>query len=340
VSPMEIAWTVVGIAVPLAITAGYNFVGLTPPEFRRARFCFILAAVILGGMEIVWYTQTGFPFVWRVIVATLICLTIGIGLPETLRWVHRRELLVARPPVSVPADQKVEPNLPTLTVTETSEIVARLYMRGIRPQPPATTGHYEPFLQEFFYDWILTLTPQGQAENITIIVKDPIKHPDHPKIEPDIASVSGPEARWMSGFEEPSRKPDYYERTIRFPVLEDGRIVRIVLRRPITLSGDRKTLELLDYSRSFEVTAEKCRVVTKALDDRKELDVLAGQLNALSKKRYSGEDKPPPAIRKNPNAPIPPLASDEVEFTLEVRCQDALCDKFTIDQLEAREGAP
>jgi hypothetical protein len=103
VSPMEIAWTVVGIAVPAAISLGYTFVGLTPPEFRRARICFIGAAVALGGMEIVWYTQTGYPFVWRVIVATLICLTIGIGLPETLRWVRNREILVIGRPTAPPS---------------------------------------------------------------------------------------------------------------------------------------------------------------------------------------------------------------------------------------------
>jgi hypothetical protein len=91
-SPIEIAWTVVGIIVPLLIGVGLTFAGLAPPEFKRARFCFIFAALLLGGMEIVWYTQTGFAFVWRVGIASLICLTIGIGLPETLRWVHRREI--------------------------------------------------------------------------------------------------------------------------------------------------------------------------------------------------------------------------------------------------------
>ena len=43
-----------------------------------------------------WYTQTGYAFAWRVAIATVICLTIGIGLPETLRWVHRREAVSIR----------------------------------------------------------------------------------------------------------------------------------------------------------------------------------------------------------------------------------------------------
>jgi hypothetical protein len=97
VSPIEIAWTAVGAVVALLIGTGYTLVGFVPPEFGRARFCFYLSAAIFGGMEIVWYTQTGWPFFGRVTVACLICLTIGVGLPETLRWVHRREVLVTPP---------------------------------------------------------------------------------------------------------------------------------------------------------------------------------------------------------------------------------------------------
>jgi hypothetical protein len=120
-SPIEISWSVVGIIVPILIGGGLTFAGLTPPEFKRARFCFIFAAVVLGGMEIVWYTQTGFPFVWRVVVASLICLTIGIGLPETLRWMHTREVGQfptapndrQKTPVEVPPKARPISHLPT-----------------------------------------------------------------------------------------------------------------------------------------------------------------------------------------------------------------------------------
>lgn len=103
-SAIEIAWTVVGVVVPVLVGTGYTCVGLVPPEFRRARYCFYFAATVLGGMEIVWYTQTGWPFIWRVAVASLICLTIGIGLPETLRWMHKRESsgsLPISPPLAI-----------------------------------------------------------------------------------------------------------------------------------------------------------------------------------------------------------------------------------------------
>jgi hypothetical protein len=145
---MEIAWTVIGIAVPSFVTLGYTFVGLTPPEFRRARFCFIGAAVALGGMEVVWYTQTGYPFFWRVLIAVIICLIIGIGLPETPRWVHSREAYVAsnynpneRPVATPPAQSK--PGIPPPKAPPpplTAEQIAEAVKRGLALGKSTPTG--------------------------------------------------------------------------------------------------------------------------------------------------------------------------------------------------------
>jgi hypothetical protein len=99
----------VGAVVTLALGLGYACVGFAPPEFRRARVCFIGSAALLGGMEVVWYAQTGYSFMWRVLVASLICLTIGIGLPETLRWVHKRELYASSVPQPKPEPEQTPP---------------------------------------------------------------------------------------------------------------------------------------------------------------------------------------------------------------------------------------
>ena len=91
-----------GSVVTLLVGIGYACVSLVPGDFKRARVCFYSAAALLGVMEMVWYTQSGWPFAWRLAVASAICLVIGVGLPETLRWVHRREMLVISPPISQP----------------------------------------------------------------------------------------------------------------------------------------------------------------------------------------------------------------------------------------------
>jgi len=102
-TPIEIGWTVVGIVVPLLVGIAVSVVGLNPPESKAARTSLYSAALLLGGMEIVWYMQTGYSFFWRVAIACALCLSIGIGLPEGLRWVKRRELLIVVPP---PAPEK------------------------------------------------------------------------------------------------------------------------------------------------------------------------------------------------------------------------------------------
>ncbi len=148
-SPIEIAWSIVGIIVSVAITLGYTFVGLTPPDFARARFCFISAAIALGGMEMVWYTQSSYSFAWRVSIASLICLTIGIGLPETLRWAHRRETQAGNPPRS-------NGNTPLPAASETAE-ATKLELTQIDKDTTVLYENKKVFIynkgQQNFYLW-------------------------------------------------------------------------------------------------------------------------------------------------------------------------------------------
>ena len=95
-----------------------------------------------------------------------------------------------------------------------------------------------------------------------------------------------------------------------------------------------------DFSRSFDVTAERCRVVKISYHASDQFATLMHELEALANWRYSGSNSPPLAIRKDPDAPLPPLAPSEIETTLEARCQDATCKKVVVHQLEARVNRP
>lgn len=88
---MEIAWTIIGIVVPVLIGVGLSMIGLNPPEFKIARGCFWVSAIMLGGMNTVWDIKTDLPAWWRILAGALIWILIGVGLPEGLRWVTRRE---------------------------------------------------------------------------------------------------------------------------------------------------------------------------------------------------------------------------------------------------------
>ncbi len=92
---MEIMWTIVGIIVPLLVGGAISMVGLTPPEFIYARIGFILSAIVLGTASVIWAAVTEQPLGIRLFVTTPIALLIGIGLPESLQWVSKREAMVS-----------------------------------------------------------------------------------------------------------------------------------------------------------------------------------------------------------------------------------------------------
>lgn len=88
---MEIAWTVVAVLVPALWGFAGVFVSITPAEFRAAKWCFWLSAIILGGMDVFWQINTDKPLVFRIVVGIALWSLIGVGLPEVIRWVNGRE---------------------------------------------------------------------------------------------------------------------------------------------------------------------------------------------------------------------------------------------------------
>lgn len=100
---METAWAIVGIVVPLLVGGVLALVGLTPPEFRAARICLWSAALILGGVDALWQFKTDQPFLFRVCVGMAIWGAIGAGVPESLRWIARRQKRVEQSSLQVNA---------------------------------------------------------------------------------------------------------------------------------------------------------------------------------------------------------------------------------------------
>jgi hypothetical protein len=95
---MGIAWTITGVIVGILISAGVGMLGLNPPEFTVARACFLISAVLLGVMSLVWQIHTNQPTWWRITAGVALWLCIGIGIPETIRWVSRRQSIFEIPP--------------------------------------------------------------------------------------------------------------------------------------------------------------------------------------------------------------------------------------------------
>jgi hypothetical protein len=126
-------------------------------------------------------------------------------------------------------------------------------------------------------------------------------------------------------------------RRILFPELAKDEKATVIYRWPLKLrrgdnrfsAGDFKTYE-------FAVISEKsCTVNRQTFDSDRQFMVLMSQFQAFS--TFSGKkDHTPLRIMLDPEEPLPPLAPNEAEVTLEARCKDPSCDTFLMHQMEAR----
>lgn len=91
---MDVAWGIVGVVFALLIGVGVSVLGLSPPEYNVARACFWLSGIVLGATTFAWELKTQQPALWRLSAGIAVWVCIGVGLPETLRWVRSRQSTV------------------------------------------------------------------------------------------------------------------------------------------------------------------------------------------------------------------------------------------------------
>jgi len=97
---MGLAWTIVGILVPLLVGVGLTFTlgtSMNSPEFLFAKGCFVLSAIMLGGMTTIWVIGSPPALAIRIVASALAGLLLLVALPEALRWVTYRQTLIASP---------------------------------------------------------------------------------------------------------------------------------------------------------------------------------------------------------------------------------------------------
>lgn len=79
--------TVLGIL----IAVGIGVLALTPVDFAIARGCTWASAALLAGTFFMWQLRDQPTILARIIVGTVIGVTIFVGIPEALRWIRSRE---------------------------------------------------------------------------------------------------------------------------------------------------------------------------------------------------------------------------------------------------------
>jgi hypothetical protein len=225
---------------------------------------------------------------------------------------------------------------PCITATATSELLSRIYARGMTPQGVAAS--YEPTLQELFYQWRVTIVVNDDVQNTTVeIHEESDKDGARLRVIPENASISEPKPKWMSGFQEKNRPPDYYARKIQFPNLTKGSQATVTFRWPLKFKRGNNTLVPSDFSNyDFDIIPDNsCEVKKAAYDSGKQFTLLMSQFQAFSK--FSGrKDHKPLKVILDPDEPLPPLGRNQTETTIEAECQDAACDTFNMHQMEAR----
>jgi len=141
---VEIAWTVVGIVVPLLLGVMFALVGLNPPEFKAARICLVLSVVSLGGMDTYWHFMTDRSLAFRLAIGFLIWGSIGVGLPEGLRWISKRERSMEgtiEPPAMPSA-----PPVPGFGLSRDPHAPRAASTEGAPPTGPHSAPKSRPFL--------------------------------------------------------------------------------------------------------------------------------------------------------------------------------------------------
>ncbi len=268
---------------------------------------------------------------------------------STVRQAGREENLNAASPL--PSSQEKRPQARTprtanpgptrphtceITATPSSEIVARLRVRSAAP-PVGSVVSIKPYAQELFFDWVLTIRGNQAVRDVAVLFSGPTLANDSLRVTPtEIATVSPPIAKWMSGFDEPSRKPDYYLRSVRLS-LQANDVIQMTMRHALMLPDKENRFAESEFDRSFEVKATGCTVLSERYKPHEHATRLFNQLGTLGAWKYFGPTDDPVPIIRNPNMPLPLLSSGEVEATFEVRCTDSPCTNLIIANREIRQ---
>jgi hypothetical protein len=225
----------------------------------------------------------------------------------------------------------------TVVVRASSDIVAYVHCRAMW-KPSGSTEMYKPAFQDLFHEWTITVNPTRSAAQIIVYIRDAQKPLDIIKVDPPIsATVSATSPGWVSGFEEPTQLPDFYVRTVTFTDLD--RPATITLRKPIKSRTGANNITNLDLNldRRVEASAGKCRLDILPLpplnspESRSHFNDLTVHLNALISQKVTNEPAP---TRLDPDEPYPPLAINESENVMELKCADSPCSRMTLTMQE------
>jgi hypothetical protein len=210
-----------------------------------------------------------------------------------------------------------------LSATVTTDIVSRLHGRA----PLEAQGEMPFQTQELFYEWRVALKTSRPTDNVGVTIER-LSAGDRLAVQPAGSQVSALVPRWMSGFDEPTRTPDSYSRSVRFDHIDRKEAAQVVVRRLLgsgTLASD--LIRLGDVVASCTVQKQEAGPD----DDAKRLRARAEGLPAAI--HVSGVEGRLPL-----GGDLGDPATDEQQVSVEARCMTDACEQYEVNKLEARVG--
>ncbi len=109
-------WNYLGSGVAILISLGVGMLQLS--EFRAAKGCFSLSAILLWAKVFMWGVTTSLGFRYRAVVVSICFAAAGVLLVESFRWVEKKKLA---------ASPRQPPETP---LSITSRVTPYIYARG------------------------------------------------------------------------------------------------------------------------------------------------------------------------------------------------------------------
>lgn len=223
----------------------------------------------------------------------------------------------------------------TITTTVSSDIVARVYARARLSREQVFGPGKQTFpltSQELFYEWKVALVSNAPAKDITFELHN-LREGDRVSLQPpSVGTVSKAFMHWLSGLPEPSRrKPDYFIRTVLLPNLSpESPSTFLLVRRPL----DTPSIAPGPLIRVENPQSANC-IITRpeagSTGDKEYLRSLAVKL-AGNVYKMAGEAGVP--LKPDPGD----VGEEEVQVTIELRCEDENCESMKVGQPVARMG--
>jgi hypothetical protein len=221
---------------------------------------------------------------------------------------------------------------PSVLADSSSEIVALLHSRA-RVLPSGNTEVYTPQFQDLWHDWKISLMPHGIIFDLTVFVQDQTKPDDKIQVAAqNDATITGPRAGWISGFDEPYHTPDFFVRTVNFKTLDEA--ATITIRRPVKSRNpavNTVTSLDLDLERIVRISAGRCNIRhSPIVGMNKRFEILTDQLRVLALWKGGPDASQTVVTRMNPEDPLLPLEVNGSELITEARCKDYPCKNLLI----------